>query len=293
MNPISIVKNNLNTVNSIIGLYDAVGFSINTEDEFTIFSEHKHKLDMNKITFISNFNKSNLWMFDRLYKMAAETNRLWQIQLTMFHENNTLAIYDSQIAIEEFFTKLAKARGNYSKIIFGDNITCNECTAGINTLGILATGEVIPCLSMRAWTDNVYASSQGNLLSKESTLKDIWENNFKDQRFYKFRSCIHHCKSVGCRKEVQDILSSTKSIPNDHKIVIPDLTKPNIPVWPDPKKYPGDPNIVMVYGVQMDHRGPWNISVNGGIDPEILENLPSWTELQNKYKNNKDNDKKD
>ena len=278
VNPISIIKNNDAVFINIINLYDAVGMSVNTEDELTVFNEHKAKLDMSKVTFISNFNKSNLWMFDIIYNLAKDTNRPWQVQYTMFKDESKLAIYESELAIKQFYTKLADAQNSYTKIVFGDNINAGSCTAGINTLGILASGDVVPCLSMRAWVDDIKDHIQDNLLRPGTNLEFIWQTKFKEQRFSTFKSCMEHCKNTAFRKEVQEILNAEpKPIP--WKDII-DAPVPTMPVTP---KYPPN-DIVMVYGVQMDERGPWNIPVN------IIEtsDLPSWDELKRKHKEDKD-----
>lgn len=300
MNPLSIVNNTWKKVDAVISQYDVIGVSINVEDEYTIFNEHQKKFDMSKVTFVSNFNKTNLWMFDRLLALAMQYNRPWQIQFTMYTEENSNAIYESEIAINEFFTKIADARSKYAKIALGDNINRGTCTGGIHTLGVLSSGAVIPCVSMRAWIKNVEAHTQGNLLKGDS-LKDIWETQFKDQRFSQHKCCATHCKGVAWRKDVEEILSKKIT-----KIDLPDLSEFDIPdivpggmddiilmygIVPDrwPKNptpmpptmvYGVTPNTTMVYGVVQD---PTSIDISN--PPDIRDN-PIWKHI----KKDKDND---
>ncbi len=244
VNPISISGIGISTFVDIINLYDAVGISINNETEYALFNEHLWHLDMSKITIISNFNKANLWMFNQLLKLVIAQNLPWQVMVTMFLDEDLLAIYESTLATDEFFKKIKAAQQEYTRIVLADNINTGECTAGTNSLGILASGDVVPCLSMRAWHHDVEAHIQGNLLTStdDNPLQVIWENGFKEQRFAKWASCKEHCNNITLPLDTVDWRTPKH---------IPDLTDRFQPV---PKHYPDyvpkpEPNIIMVYGV--------------------------------------------
>jgi len=278
INPISFSRNGEEPVLDIINLYDAIGISVNTEEEYLLLNGAliTFGLDMNKVTIISNFNKSNLWMFDNILSMASKHNRPWQVMVTMFPLPSDDAIYESDLAVNEFFSKIRSAQTTFNKLILADNINAGQCTAGTHSLGILYTGDVVPCLSMRAWDPDIDSQVQGNLLN-DSTLRGIWENNFKEQRFGGFKCCQDHCNNIGRRKDVQDVV-----IPGE----FPDF--PDFPKCPTIPKYPNKPNdwpprdIVMVYGVSRD-----NTTCETNPTPY---NGPSWEELAKLYGNN---DKRD
>lgn len=286
INPISLSKYGVDVVSNIVELYDAIGVSINTEEEYSIFYDNFTSLRfINSVTIISNFNKSNLWLFDKLLDLAKTYNRPWQIMVTMYPLNNDNAIYESELATTEFFNKIGKINytpSKYNKVILADNINAGKCTAGIHSLGILDNGDVVPCLSMRAW-DDIYQQVQGNILCSnfENPLKHIWENEFRAQRFSKFKCCQDHCNNIG-RQYV------SKKDPLDFPLnpmspTIP--TYPNIPSpkWPKPNDYPPS-DIVMVYGVGMDRHTMWELPT-----PEIdTSNIPSWEEIVKKQQDKKD-----
>ena len=252
VNPLSINKVGITQFNNVIKLYDAVGMSINNEAEYDAFVNNRVNLRTDNITFISNFNKGNLWFFDELFTLAESHNCHWQVMLTMFKTFDPTSIYESEMAIEAFKNKVHAAQRKYSKVIIADNINTGECTAGINTLGILANGDVIPCLSMRAWTDNLDPFIQGTIRATDDgpdSLKYIWENAFKGQRFSRFYSCKDHCRliTIGAPPELDKVCGDEESIEDVIKKQFPDMPKmPELPEWSKP--YPDFPP-VMVYGV--------------------------------------------
>jgi hypothetical protein len=130
-------------------------------------------------------------------------------------------------------------------------MTDSKCTAGINSIGILASGGVVPCLSTQAWTSDDQV--EGNILN--TSLEEIWENNFKEQRFGCFYCCKDACgnKSMSLKhaKSYEEKKLTKKEL-NELLDELGKLDEP--PTYPD---YPvGNPNVVIVYGVQMQPSAP-------------------------------------
>jgi len=170
-------------------LYDWVGVSINTVEELDLFKQ----LNFNDInyTVITNFNLTNFFCVDDFAKFVLEKDVLWQVQFTMYHskdKEHQLALYNYPAAIDKLSAELSKYPK--LKILFADNANHGECMAGIHSVGILATGDVVPCLSMRSWCD-VNRQSEGNLLNAK--LKEIWYSGFGENRFENFKCCKDVC----------------------------------------------------------------------------------------------------
>ena len=194
----------------IIGLYSHVGFSINTQEELNIFKDLLPSLKEIKYTIITNFNLTNFFIFTEFAELVKQQNVIWQIQFTMYppkdhNKEHQLALYNYPAAVEKLNEDIAKYPN--LNMVFADNANCGECSAGISTLGILSNGDVVPCLSMRSWTDLSNKTPEGNLFS--TSLKDIWFNGFKSNRFEDF-TC---CKDI-CNKQVLNY-NKMKTTSND------------------------------------------------------------------------------
>ena len=271
VNPKSIIKkveNNIINVGTegqlqILQLYDWIGLSINTEEELEL-GEKLTKTWFKNVTIITNFNTTNLYMFDYIKEYVKKNKLAWQIQFTM-SDNLGWNIYESDLATKAFFDQVRKAIDEGVKVIPADNMNGGDCSAGINSLGILADGDVIPCLSMRSWIDDITEVVQGNILefSTENTLKDIWEVEFKKQRFGNFYCCKDDCKHK-CFSYFEPKKSITERFKESDTCPPP---KDWLPVPPG-KEIPMD---AQLYAVQPN---PWNpggtvIYGVGGI-PQVM-----------------------
>jgi MoaA/NifB/PqqE/SkfB family radical SAM enzyme len=221
----------------ILSLYSHVGVSINTQEELEMWkvfiSKATHQL---KYTVITNFNLTNFFLFDEFAKVIGK-DILWQVQFTMYHakdKNNQLAMYNHPQAVEQLNNNIAKYPD--LKLIFADNCNHGECAAGIHTIGILADGEVVPCLSMRSWYGDITKCTEGNVL--KTKLKEIWFNGFKANRFEEFKSCKDICNGLVLKKP-------------EKPLIPPGPTKRQDPFTMDP--FTGSPYTppmsVQVYGV--------------------------------------------
>lgn len=195
----------------ILGLYSHVGFSINTQEELNLFKDLLPSLKEIKYTIITNFNLTNFFIFTEFAEFVKEQNVIWQIQFTMYppkdhNKEYQLALYNYPAAVEKLNEDIAKYPN--LMMVFADNANCGECGAGLHTLGILSNGDVIPCLSMRSWVDLSNKTPEGNLFS--TSLKDIWFNGFKANRFETFVCC----KDM-CNKQLLNLTKSEKSEKSD------------------------------------------------------------------------------
>jgi MoaA/NifB/PqqE/SkfB family radical SAM enzyme len=171
----------------IIDLYDWTGVSINTKAELEKFIKSFSKLSC---TVITNFNASNVFLFHQIYNMCVKNDICWQIQYTMYKDSNEQAIYQNQEAKKYLFDQIKDV--NSPRIIVADNMVPEaSCHAGMHSMGILANGDVVPCLSMRSWEDNTKII--GNLY--EESLKDIWVKRFSEMRCSSFKCCKDHIES--------------------------------------------------------------------------------------------------
>lgn len=215
-------------------MYDWIGISINTEEELEIAKQELWWLT--RSTIITNFNIGNLFLFDEIGKFVKSMDLGWMIQFTIYkNENNPMAVYNSKLATKKLQELV---NGFDGKIILSDNLSCGRCMAGIVCIGILYDGTVVPCLSMRSWCSNVLAA--GNVM-KES-LKDMWINEFKENRFGKFKCCKDACKNVVITKNGTKVTQ-----------IIDLLNQKNIEdkdgIWN--KKEPWPASQVVMYGVNM------------------------------------------
>jgi organic radical activating enzyme len=239
INPKSFI--NLERVDkTILSLYEVVGVSINSIEDITLFNNrfHRGEVDLKKkITVITNFNLSNIFSFDDIKNFVKDNDLSWQIQYTVFkEEKNPLAIYNNKGSVEYLTKHIKQAIDEKLKVITADNMNCGPCWAGKHTLGITYDGDVVPCLSMRSWVEDIKSVSQGNLLTclaedrdqierlmfEASPLQFIWENEFKSYRFKKFKCC----KDV-----TKELIADYKPLSNFVKVQTIPATSPYITVY--------------------------------------------------------------
>lgn len=234
----------------LTSFYDIIGVSINDEKDLQLFNEFSHKCDIslfcNKFVIITNFNIKNLYSFDKIKKFVKENNFGWQIQYTVFREeDNPLAIYNDDNAFLEFDKKICESIKEGLNIVVSDNANFNSCFAGKSILGITAEGNVLPCLSMVSWEDEKNVI-QGNLLERD--LKDIWETEFQQYRFGDYKCCKDHCKRKAIVKYESKIVEDEEKefdiIKEFEKFIKPDKIKKE----PIIAYYGVQPHIMM-YGV--------------------------------------------
>lgn len=204
-------------------LFVCYGLSINEENDIEDAIKVLSNIPREKTTIVTNFGLHNIGIYDKIMKFAM-LFPTWQVQLTMGNE--------FQLDLDEMkslLNKLNNIQSNMLNVVIADNFNCNTCLAGSNCCSITWDGNVVPCLSYRAWKNNMM--SQGNIFEK--SLRKIWNEGFKFYRNRKFFPC---CKDItGIRK----IDEEKHSIPN------PFYSPDNNKNTPDRQKK----DIVFVYGV--------------------------------------------
>lgn len=195
--------------NQAINFYDVIGISINDENDLEIINNYckEYLLPLEKINIVANFNIKNLYSFDKIKQFVKEKNLGWQIQYTVFkEEDNPLAIYNDDNAFLEFDKKVCESIKEGVKIIISDNANFNSCFAGRNILGITADGNILPCLSMVSWQEEKDVI-EGNILLGD--LETIWKGQFEKYRFGEYKCCKDHCKRKGIVKYQSEIEKKT------------------------------------------------------------------------------------
>lgn len=277
----------------IINLYNHIGLSVNEKRDIELLlnypekkiSDIKYELFKlrNKITIITNFNLSNIFLFEKIKKIVKIMNCLWMVQYTIYKdENNSLAIYNNDSSVEFLKKSIQDADNEGIKILISDNMSGNMCTAGSNSLGILSSGKIIPCLSMRAWMENIDFSVVGNIIL--TPLKYIWENRFNNYRFNTFKCCKDHCRNkvIGtyCLKDtIDDIKKEIK------RLNIPSIS-PSIPLLYGVPMQPRQPNLnegTFAYAVP-NAQGPI-ITFYGVTAPDKTFEIKYETTIEHKNKN--------
>lgn len=211
-NPKSLTK--LQVIDSLaiekLRLYDWIGFSLNEKEDIETVSHMRFNDLIPKSTIITNFNLQNIFIYNDIEEFVKQHNLMWQIQYTMYrNQDEKLALYNNEKAIQVLSEKVSKSWNDGRRILVADNANAGSCGAGINSLGILSDGSVVPCLSMRSWAENINSVVVGKLVDEEwkaddknydafaeNPLKFIWEHRFDSQRFGSFKCCKDHCKNV-------------------------------------------------------------------------------------------------
>jgi MoaA/NifB/PqqE/SkfB family radical SAM enzyme len=245
----------LNTIKSIVDekikilkLYDWIGISINNLQDIEAFNEFKilHP-EIKNYTIITNFNISNLYNYKAFESVAKKEVAAWMIQYTVYKdENDDLAIYNNDSALDVLKKNIVDSLSNSVKILISDNASNSKCGAGLQTIGITWDGYVIPCLSMRSWND-VSSLYQGKL--GDEFLADIWTNKFEKYRFCDFKCCKDICKNKKLSIYI-DPNEINKKIKDKQMDIHSDEDITN---WINPNSGydPFEPTIVM-YAVQSD-----------------------------------------
>jgi len=210
---------------SILAMYDWIGSSVNTDEECGLFEDCIHGTWKNKVTIISNFNLQNIFSFDKIKELVKKHKTGWQVQYTMYDDpTSTLALYktkehDNPSARGFLFNKIEEAMREGINIILADNLNCGSCGAGLCSLGILSSGAVIPCLSMRSWWHDIGALTQDNILGCD--LEMIWEKQFKKQRFGDFICCKDYCNNSCFKPNLPYAITEAPPPPEGWTIVRP------------------------------------------------------------------------
>lgn len=226
--------------------FDIFGISINTLEDIDNTNLEVIVLDEN--TMITNFGKHNIWDFDDLSKFAGEF-KCWQVQLTMGDEMlNAEGI--------NYLRNKIKSSGLEQigcTIVLADNLQDSHvCGAGISCCSITYNGDMIACLSERSYGG--IQKEYGNLLV--DNIETIWENEFKDIRFKKCRSCCRdHIEYPTEGIKIPTIISTDATAYEPQTENNPNIYKPTVvlygvvnPKYPN-KGFPGaGTGGVMVYG---------------------------------------------
>lgn len=209
-NPKSIKCLGSERTTEIFKLYSHIGISINDQETMDCAKSFSTLLSnfSSKITYITNFNLSNVFLFDEIKNFVG--NNLWMIQFTVYDKPNELALYENDGALAFLNKKIKEAQG--ARIIVADNANSFACTAGLNSCGILSDGSVVPCLSMRCWSEDISKEIQGNIL--QTPLETIWKEKFSEQRFSTFKCCKDHCsrKCIELKSENDSLTDYEKAI---------------------------------------------------------------------------------
>jgi MoaA/NifB/PqqE/SkfB family radical SAM enzyme len=189
---VSVVTNGDELCNDHFNFFDLIGISINEESDITkienLLTEFIDEKHHKKIVFVTNLNKINFHDLEFIVSLASNFQIPIQFQLTMYKEANKAMIDNA--AIHTTREKIAELCSFFDvSYILADNLQeSHDCSAGINTCGVLYTGDVVPCLSERSWT---MPRIQGNVL--ETPLNIIWRQTFQKCRFEDGFTCCRDC----------------------------------------------------------------------------------------------------
>ena len=174
--------------NKMISQY---GLSVNTLDDIEqLKKDGKFLKYLNKTTMITNFGTHNIENIFEIAKFAVQFS-CWQVQLTI---GNEFQLDLNQIRdLQDKLEKLKESK--LINLIKADNFNCGKCMAGIYGFSITYDGNIIPCLSYRAWKSDLCI--QGTI----KDIKNIWQNGFKFNRERKF---VPSCKSISGIEKVGD-----------------------------------------------------------------------------------------
>ncbi len=244
---VRVVTNGDNLIAKHLSLFSVIGISINEQSDIDKFKPKIVPGSKTKVTAITNFGTHNIWHFDAIDEFVNKNFDAWQIQLTMGNYQ-----LDAN-GIKYLYEKISKCKSNY---MLSDNLQqSHQCSAGLNTMSITHDGYCIPCLSIRAWGGIVKYDTY-NLLKHD--LCDIWENQFKEQRFYTCASCRNHITYP------KDAVVVPTVRPDPEKAVLPPY--PHYPEIPDSGYPPYNISpLVFIYGVATPK--PW-----GKISPPYNDN---------------------
>lgn len=211
-------------ITSVLEKMDVVGISVNTLEELAAVKTLPKV--SRPITIITNFSLLNFYDFEDIEEFVLDNDLGWQIQYTI---DEKLGIYNSDKAVMALFDTIDShfnTHQRWGKTFIADNMNCGECFAGTKGVGILSNGDVVPCLSMRSYMDEMPV--MGNAV--EDGMLNVWEKGFAAFRCSEFKCCKDACK------EKQLFFTQKPTIMHD---------PPQNPSWPQPH------DIVIMYGVQI------------------------------------------
>lgn len=213
--------------------FECFGYSINELEDIENAMSILTNIPREKTTIVTNFGTHNIDIFEKIAKFALMFP-VWQVQLTMGNEFQ-LDLPD----IESLIQKVNTLPNNMIKVVRADNFNCGDCYAGISCCSITWDGNVIPCLSYRAWKSDVM--SQGNVF--KDSLEKIWKNKF---HFFRTRQFCPCCKNISGIKEIEN--KNEQTFPED---VFPHEPNSNPPPAHDKVFVYGvvTPKPVVTYGV--------------------------------------------
>lgn len=268
INPKSVNRLNLMDKLKIIDLYDVVGISVNDKDdcEGSLLDIAGMKR-VKPFAIITNFNTTNLFSYDRIEALVKKYKCTWIVQYTIYKEEDSRALYleANEDAWHFLKQKVSSSAQGGVKLLISDNASDSPCGAGRRSLGILSTGNVVGCLSMRSWMDlpvaqpkgtsgvsGYYDHCEGSLFGM--TLKEIWENKFQSYRFQEFHCCKDQClNKILYKDSIQEALEKLGEAAKPGTWN-PSGIQPRMP-WFQPT-YPKT-NDVYVYGAGLWEDKPW------------------------------------
>ena len=272
-----------------MGIFRNIGLSINSlEDIRGLNVELLTKLSQKSdIVFITNLNKLNAFEIGRIIEEARRIRQChcgFQFQLTMYKDDDDAKIDGEHIKhLRERLTY--ESNRMQMPYIFADNLQeVHECSAGLNSCGILFNGDVIACLSERSW--NVDYEVHGNLLSDD--LNDVWRKGFVEQRFGVYDGCRGCFNYEVCTNSIFDDSNECDDSdeclemitepfkpnhiyvpPNDQTVILYGVFPPDSNKFINPIITPNNkPPIVYSYGVVVP---PINDYTTTTINPEYMK----------------------
>jgi MoaA/NifB/PqqE/SkfB family radical SAM enzyme len=250
------------------------GISVNTLDD--IFPPYRpfamtNEFLREKGTIITNFGLHNIFDFDKIADFVIKSEAsVWQIQLTM----GKGMLSSSGIAhLRKLINERFPHSNPYSPIIetgtvqiqLADNLQyVHDCMAGIKTCSITFDGDIVACLSERAWGD--YFSFEGNL--EGQTLKYIWENEFNQKRF----DCSKCCRDCIQYPEIEPeskLTDAIRDIMNPYRVpsgsVYVPPKQPATFVYDVAEPYERFTNPIF-YGTSTDKQMIWDNRLGGWVE---------------------------
>jgi sulfatase maturation enzyme AslB (radical SAM superfamily) len=239
---------------AVLDRFERIGISVNTAKEIDDIVKHSNfQRVINKITFVTNFGKHNIWDFDPMFTSISSLSCMkimWQVQLT---QGNDFMLPPE--GIKHLRKQISLLNKNF--IVQADNLRENNvCAAGISSCGVLRNGDVVPCLSQRCWNENI--DVQGNVFAR--SFEDIWKNGFEEQRFGTAKHCRDCINFPDCKK-----------VPEGFTITKEDDGIKWAPIYP--KTPPQQPMEVVMYGVFTPPLNP----------PTYVYGVTNWPDAQPIY----------
>lgn len=231
----------------IADLVSTIGYSVNTAEDTAKAVKLKgdSRLDdfhRGKITIITNFGRHNFWDYQRLADVGHMFGA-WQVQLTSGKEyilpSNGIAMLRNMLT-------------DHPNAVMGDDLSVEcRCQAGRQTMGILADGQAVPCLSMRCWDDIRQVPKDRKLPT--ISLQEAWETDplIRDYRFGRTAKC--------CRDEFDYPTSAAVELPKGSESPAPPgktITHPPLEIEIAKPSRPDKNMVVCMYAVFSNYDSP-------------------------------------